>query len=659
MLRLEQVALELLEYKLKDLSENREVRGGVASVWDIHHFLEQTQISLSDTEKLRFSHASKELKRLGTAPGKVKTALDTFEELVLDSFSDLSVSTSLAPKPFDDSEQEGLELSFETFDNLAVDAFESGSSYQSKSPTLTQNPDFEKEQMTLQSLAHAVWWHDMEEVIQQLAVRCRVEKDRSMARLLYGITRNMQQALESPDFKEEFEQQAVRIRVPITDFDDPLVSFSNLESLSQLVREVIEIIMNLGMKGTVYADLQIDRSLSLGYVKRLAYTLARDPYAGKLSALSLKGPSSAQIRIAIQELAKEQLREDQLKQQKLELEARLQSVLEQERVMRSMLEQDVKRFMQSAETFFDRLEPFLPKSIGGEASDPSLPPGVLFAQNPALELKHIAKDASALTVNLSQPVRFVLSSNEIGLTRLEHGVTLMLNRYEYPLIDQLKLDIGQQKLYVFLKENYVHLKLQDDSKSLASNIAEAMAILFVLSSSVRDELLQIIKTAANVSMGTPQALIETAVLRLRDLSSKAPSRRTALDGLLRGAMKAHGLDLEENLIMGLVQRLITAMTVSAEDLTVVLESADSSQAFVHRLSDDPISLTIGKQATTIRKYKARAETKSESLVVMLPGRIVGSFTRNLIQPFPGGTLVCVRAADELAVLYFENTFIET
>ncbi len=658
MIKLEQVALELLEYKLKDISDNRDVRGGLASAWDLHHFLDQAQMALSDSEKTRFVYASKELKRLGTAPGKVKSALDTFEELVLDSFSDLGVSPNTPINQFNESSQEELELSFESFDNLAIDAFSSENAFSSKAAVLTRNPEFEKEQACLQSLANEVWWHDMEEVIQQLAVRCRVEKDRSMARLLYGISRNIHQALEMPNFKDEFSQQAVKITVPITDFDDPLVSFSNLESLSQLVREVIEIIMHLGMKGTIYADLGIDRSQSLDYVKRIAFALAKDPYAGKLSAHAPKGATSSQIRIAIQELAKEQLREEQLKQQKLELETRLHARLEQERQMKAMLDQDVKRFIQSAQMFFDRLDPFLPQRIGGEANDPSLPPGVLFAQNPALELKQIPKDSSALTVHLTQPVRFILSNNEIGLTRLEHGITLMLNHYEHPLIDHLKLDTGQQKLYAFLKEDYIHLKLQDESKSLASNIAEAMAILFVLSSNSRNELLQVLKTAANISMGSAQAVIETAIPRLRDLSSKAPSRRTALDGLLRGAAKAHAIDLEDNLYMGLVQRFITAMTVSADNLTIILESTDSTQTFVHRLSNDPISLTIGKQATTIRTYKSRSDSKSESLVVMLPGRIVGSFTRTLIQPFPGGTLICARAADELAVLFFENTHVE-
>ncbi|MCA9835661.1 MAG: hypothetical protein KC422_02055 [Trueperaceae bacterium] len=660
MIRLEQVALELLEYKLKDISDNRDVRGGVASAWDLHHFLDKAQLTLSETEKARFSTAAQELRRLGTAPGKVKSALDTFEELVLDSFSDLGSGQNTASAHFEEVHQEILEANFESFDNYAIDAFGVTPEAVSKSAVLSTEPEFEREQSSLQDLASIVWWHDMEEVIQQLAVRCRVEKDRSMARLLYAITRNIQQALNSPSFSEDFAQGIVQVQIPITDFDDPLVSFSNLESLTQLVKDVIESIVHLGMKGTIYADLGIDRSYALDYTKRLAVAIAKDPYAGKLSAVPSKGPSSAQIRIAIQELAKEPLREDERKQQKLELEARLQLTLEQERRLKSMLEQDSKRFMQSAQAFFDRLEPFLPQRVGGQASDPSLPPGVLFALNPALVLTQIPKDAKAVTIRLNkEPVRLMLSSNEIGISQLEHGITLMINHYEYPLIDQLKIDMRQQKLYAFLKDDYIHLKLKDDSKSLAASLAEAMAVLFVLSSSQRDELLKVIKTAANVAVGEPQMIIENAIQRLRDLSDRAPSRRRALDGLLRGAARALATDIEENLMMGLVQRLITAMAVSSDDLTVVLEGTDSTQAFVHQLGNDPLSLTIGKQMTTIRKYKARSESATESLVVMLPGRIIGSFTRTLIQPFPGGTIICVRAADELAVLYFENTFIES
>ena len=164
------------------------------------------------------------------------------------------------------------------------------------------------------------------------------------------------------------------------------------------------------------------------------------------------------------------------------------------------------------------------------------------------------------------------------------------------------------------------------------------------------------KTAATISIGDSQTIIENAINRLRELSSNAPSRRQALEGLLQGAAKGNGISLPEHIMMGLTQRLITAMTVSPDDLTVVLEGTNHTEAFVHHLQNDPLSLTLGGQATTIRKYRPRS-SNLESVVVMLPGRIVGSFVNSLLQPFPGGTLMCVRSNDQVAVLYFENMHI--
>lgn len=678
MIKLEQIALELLEYKQAEIEAGHDAKAGSVNVWDLHHFLEQEFAMLTADEQLRLEAASSSLKRHAVAPSKPKTALDTFDALVLDSFAGfeglsktsqatLGNETLLLDNTNDGSSETTVNKSFPAgsldFDFNLDDLNDfkgaselsdfAGFAMNDTPLLLTDNPDHKEEQQSLQSLASKVWWHNMEEIIQQLAIRCRVEKDRSMARLLYALTRNLERYIEKTDL--DLENLQPKVLIAITDYDDPLVSFGNLETLNVLVRDVVEIIMNLGIKGSLYEDAQLSKERTLEFVKRMANAIVQDPYIGKHSSIASKGPSSDQIRIAIQELAKEQMRDAQRNKQQLELEARLQATLMQEKRMENLFQQDVAKFSNAAQVFFERLEPYLPKRVGGAANDPSLSGGVLFAENPVLSLSKVPTEASSLNVRLTGPLRFIFAGNEIGLSPLDGSILVLVNNKEYMLSDTIKVPLDKQTLYGFCEKNYVHLMIQDESSSLAVRLAESLAILFILGSDYKESLLSTLKTAATLSMGDSQTLIANAIRRLRELSANAPSRRQALEGLIKGAAKANGINLPDNVFMSLVQRLITAMTVSPDELTVILESADHNEAFVHKLADDPISMNINGQATTIRKY--RVKSSSESIVVMLPGRIIGSFVNSLLIPFPGGTLLCARSEDELAVLYFERIHI--
>jgi hypothetical protein len=173
-----------------------------------------------------------------------------------------------------------------------------------------------------------------------------------------------------------------------------------------------------------------------------------------------------------------------------------------------------------------------------------------------------------------------------------------------------------------------------------------------LRSDNRDELLLVLRAAANITVAEPQELIMQALGRLAEMSARAPSRRQAIEGLIRGAAKARRVTLSDNVIMGLVQRLYTAITASADDLEMVLAASDATESIVQPLSDEPINVTIGAQPLTIRKYSRRGSEVGDSVVVMLPGRVLGSFTTHLVQPFPGGALICVRSDEEIACLFF-------
>jgi len=381
MLRLESVALELFEYKVEDINEKRTVRGGVASAWELYHHLSEEIATLSPEERTRLERAGRALRRISETSKVEKEAKDTFINLVL----------------------EGVEASDQRAKRLV------------RAPPVTteavvaHDPAIREEQAVLQRLAQRVWWHDIEGFFRRVAASWKAERDRYTARLIYATLKNLNRYSRKGTFKTDLNLAQLRIVESIPEHDDPLVSFNDLDSLAEIVRELVDWAMHLGRKTGSYSSPDMARTQSLDYLKRAALTLARDPYAGKTTLHRGRSASSKQLRLAIQELSKERLRDEERIAQRRDLEQRLQEALAFERNQRQMFQQDVQLFTALVTSFFERLAKYLPRSIGGEASEPQLQGGILFAANPALRWDLVPPATTALTVNMKGPVRFSLS----------------------------------------------------------------------------------------------------------------------------------------------------------------------------------------------------------------------------------------------------------
>jgi hypothetical protein len=635
MLKLEQVALELLEYKLGDIQSQRQVRGGISSAWELYHFLAKEIALVPDADRKRIDAAGRALRMLSETPKKPRRVLDTFEALIID---DLAPTEAEAPAISLDADRAATP----DMPDIQVDA----------EPIIETDPEVHEEQQVLQRLARQVWWSEMDSVIQELAVQCRAEKDRATARLLYALSRNLEVYAKTTQFASDINLSRFKVSEPVPERGDPLISLNSLDTLSDLIREVIEITMTLGTERSTFGRLDLMPDQNIAYMRRFALAVARDPYAGELSVIERKGPSSEQLRLAIQELLKEPMREEQRQVQRRQLEERLRLTLAHERQQREAFQQDVKLFTEAVNTFFDRLERYLPARVGGEAGEPQLRGGVLFAVNPALQLKAVPREATAVTVHLKGPVRFVLDGIELAITGSGRAQFLFVAGKEHALQPRMRIRTGHKSLLAIMEGQYLYLQVKTEVQPLASTLAEALAVLYVLKSDHKDELLLALRTAANVTVAEPQELVMQALSRLAEMSARAPSRRQALEGLIRGAAKARRIVLSDNVIMGLVQRLYTAMTATADDLETVLAASDATESVVQPLSEEPLNVTLGGQPLTIRKYSRRGSELGDSVVVMLPGRVLGSFTTHLVQPFPSGALVCVRAEEEIACLYF-------
>jgi hypothetical protein len=630
MLKPREMALELLDYKMSDLQNQRHVSGGIASAWELYDYLCVEMNLLNAEQRKRLEDIGRNLRYLSETPGQTKALADTFEALVIESFPEIT-STDIPVSP-------------------GIQQF-SGSNPPPPKQTLT--PEQQDEQRVLQELAQEVWKHDLDLVLQQMAVQYRVEKDRMTARLVYAITRNLEHYANNSVFTKDTQLTSFQVTEPIAELQDPLVSFNSAETVLALLQEFIETVFSI-THGGPHKNLQLPRNQVLDYLKRMGLAIARDPYAGYYSLLARKGVNSQQIRAAIEQLPKEALRPDERQQKRQELEAKFNMAIANERKQREFFLQETQQFVALVEDFFAKLTPHLPTRVGGKASDPQLPSGVLFAETPALTLKAVPKEAKAVTVRVRGPVRFLLSGIDVAVMGVKGAFSLYVGGKEYGLEGRQTIDLGKQKLFAFYKDHYLHLKLHDEVRSLAATLSEALAVFEVLRSPQREALIKTLKAASNVTTGEPQEVVAQALVRFRELSGQAPNRKAVIDGLMRGAARAESVVLPDSVFTPVVQRFVSALTVTPQDVQRVLDNSDKTLSSIHKLGDDPVSLNIGGQFLTLRLYKGKSEDELESVVVLQPGRVLGTFSSYLLLPFLTGTLLCVRSSGELAVLYFDK-----
>lgn len=622
MLRLESLALELLEYKAAEYRARRTVKGGNQSLWNLVAMLTQERDRLSAEERKRLDEATDSLQAFsgsgGGAGGAGVSAPATLGELFLGGSDEAVLETGDEP------------------------------------PRPPDTPAEREEHAVLQRLARRVWWDDLEGFVYQLATAWRSQRDRYGARVIFGTLQNLERNANNPKFATDVNLKQFKVVTPIPPLTDPLVSLSDVDSLSEIARDLINLIMTLGQEGSPYPQLELPEAGALAYVRQAAMVVANDPYAGKTAALDARLPSSQQLRMAISELTKERLPEEERSAQRRELERRLAEALSMERNERQAFQRDAAILQDVVHVTFERLAEYLPTSVGGRAGGAQLEGGVLFGVNPALRAEHIGPATTDVTVRLVGPVRLSLQGHDFAFSGVGAARTLFVDGKAVDLDGSTVVHIGHERLAVFREGDYVHLRLRDEGRSLAVRLAEALVVLHVLTSPHREELLTIAKVIANSVRGEPQELVVQALSRANQLSLRAPDRRQALDGLWRGAARATDVDLGSDVIATLVDKILDAVSLDPGDLVGALERAGADETEFYTLTGDPLTVDLAGHKITVRQYRGRSKHSQESLVAMLPGQVLGSFTDYLLAPLGAGTLMFVRGDTELAVLHLAN-----
>lgn len=621
------IALELLEYKLDALVARRPVRGGVASLWHLHKVIEAKRGLLDVEARERFAEASRRLRAVSDLPTRGSARRSTLDDLRLDD---------------EDIGRLPLVQRSDGDDGAMLDVDEPRPS--------SDDPGVSEERDSLQRLAERVWWDDLDHVVLTLAPAWRAERDRLTPRLVYATLRNLQRYAGEPHAATDTGLHRFKVREPLPEREDPLISLSDVDSLAELARELIDVVTNLGSGDGIVPNLQLPEAGAVQYMRQALLSVARDPYAGRFSLLEHKGPSSAELRTALQELSKERLPEMQKSVLRRDLDARLAETLAFERNQRALFQRDVARCTEHATALIDRLERHLPARVGGRAPGPRLMGGVLFARNPALRWERVPPGAEAFTLRMVGPARFTIGGQEVALMGSGATRTLYADGASHPLAPHLEIQLGRGVLIADVEGEYLYLRYRDVGRSLATRTAEALVALYVLTHEHGTDLMAVMSGIAGARSATPYETIRRAINQAGEITGRAPNRRRAVEGLFRGAARAADVTLPDNLVLALTERIMTALTIAANELTGLIEREDDVVGGVYPITSEPLTVDVGSGKLTIRGYPGR-NRGPEQLVVMVPGRVIGAFSDVLVESIGGGTVVCARSEQELVVLF--------
>lgn len=624
MLKLESVALELFEYKVGEIRARRNVRGGLASVWDLYHHLQRQSGLLDPDEKRRFELSGRILQRSGEpAAASARPRVAEFSELVVGGDGE-----AIPPG----SERQPVQHRDPIDPAKSVTSADQG-----------------EEQQSLQGLAAKVWRHDLDRFVRRLASGLRAERDRYTARLLYAVQRNLHLYSQTEPARGDERLQNFAVSEAMPDHDDPFLSVNDVDSLAELVNETIDSIMRLADEQGQFSSLGVRSGNELSTLRALARAVAADPYAGRTGLLQQRGPTAQQLRVAIQEVGKERLRDEERLSQRRQLEERLQRVLAFERHQRQLFHQDVANYTALVDAFFDRLAPYLPLAVGGQAGPPRLSAGVLFAVNPALRVDRPDERTPAVTARLKGSTRLKVAGLDVSISAVGTGWKLYVAGEERSLEEAAAVRYDRKWLYAFREGDYLHLKVEDEGRSVGVRVAEAGVLLAVLASPEREALLAVMRVLANTALGEPHVLVPAALENLAQSTAKAADRAAAVRGFLLGAARVAKVELSEEAAERVMLSCRRAFELDTSDLKGLLEEIDLGEVAVHTLTGEPLAIEVGTFTLTVRQYRGSGPGDQESLVVMLPGHALGTFDEYLIEPLGDGLLVCVRGDQELVV----------
>ncbi|WP_457634443.1 hypothetical protein [Oceanithermus desulfurans] len=408
--------IELFAYKLDDLAAGREPRGGRGSILRLRRRLLETK--LPGPLAKRFREEDRRWRELQTAEPAAAAGAE---------------ASARAEPPAAELDLGIVDLPLE--EDVPAEG------------ALTQG--------MLQALAEDVYWAGLRRDLKRVA-RSLIGGQRYELRLAYAFLQNFEAYAQTPSFARDFNLSKFTLSEPIPALSDPLVTLDDEEIAAALLREVFQIALRLG-DGRTY-PLPLPPEGVVPYLRRFLRRIIETPESLPL-AVPGGGPTSEELRAALDEARRSALTAHEREQLVRDLEAKLREVAAQERRMRMVAEEDRRRFMAAAERLSALLRRYLP-TPRGEAAMPVVPEP-LGDSGAGPKLDELDREATMVTLR-RMPTRLVLGGVPLTLSVAGEHTQLTVADEDRPLKpgEPLMVPYENWEVWAFLRDDYVHVRLE-------------------------------------------------------------------------------------------------------------------------------------------------------------------------------------------------------
>ncbi len=419
-----QLLVELYEYKVNDMLERREPRGGKQSVRELRDVL--TTTNLSSQLLRRFRSADRGLREKSAVPAATMTVIE---------------STGL---------EVGLGEGFLLTEVAPASVHE-----------VPQVPELiDEESEVLQALGMRIWRAEFEEELLEQGRKWRSETNRSVLRLVYAMLHNLDLYAEQPSFTSDLNLSKFKVVSPVPEPNDSLIRLSDGEAVDGLMTSLLHHMVDFS---TAYPKMRLPETEVLPYIRRFAMAIANDHLAGE-SPPPIQ-PSSREVTGAIDQVRRDNMSNEARSDMLSKLNRQLEYATAKEREQAQALQNERKMLLAAAEVLFTYLIERLPARFGGKDKDISHPVQVYGAQVETRRLETILPDAKQVVVRLSRATEFTFGQTHLQLMNRPEGWVIALGEAEYPIKNDAIIPLEGREIRVYTENSgatpYVLMQLRD------------------------------------------------------------------------------------------------------------------------------------------------------------------------------------------------------
>jgi len=598
--------IELYEYKVDDLAAGREPRGGRASLLQLRRHLLEAR--LPGPLAKRFREADR---RYREAP-ETENATTEPEKREVSPSPDLDIDLGIVELP---QEEEQL-------------------------PTASESRQIQ------QVFAEMIFWTRLRRELGR-AVRGLLGGRRYELRLAYAFLQNFEAYSQTPSFATDFNLSRFKLSEPIPKLSDPLVSIDNEEVALALLLEIFKIAMDLGDLSKY--PLALPPEGVVPYLRRFLRHIVETPEALPV-VLPGGGPSSEELRAALDEARRSALTAHEREALVRDLEEKLRNVAAEERRMQMVVEEDRSRFMTAAARLSTMLQRYLP-SPRGEGMLPRVPEP-LEAGEGGTRMEELPKGSTMVTLR-RVPARFQLGGVPltISVAGEDTQLTVAGSDYQLPADEPLTVPYDNWEIWAFRHDDYVHIRLEVREGAQLSQLLTEGTVLAHLVHPYKDyaylRLLRAFSARLKGPINYEEYLPDTA-----ERFSEAP-----LDALEAFARK--GLGVVKNRLrrtpggLKLMREVATSLNLEEEGRKLFRVISDwlnyrpptretlGGELGVATVASEPVNIKAGNQVLSVRH--------AEGVVyVGAAGGVPRKLEDLMVWPLDEGAVVIAREGNRIA-----------